>query len=217
MSIWDFIDEVKAETTGTAEISVSFEVIPDGSTVLAQVVSAKWKKAFEREEQYLEVQWEVLEPAALSGRKFFNKHWIKDEDSSQKDAEKRAKKLKNAFGLFANIDHNAGGKIVNYMIQKKDWPVEDNINIALANKPMLIHVKEWAMGDNKGNWISAVWAKGAKETAVGKGSAPKPAGGFGSAAADPWGSAGGFANGGGDILVQTAKIRLGVDDSDIPF
>lgn len=183
MSFWDLVNEVKAEATGSVEISTSFEPIPDGTTALAHVVAAKWKKAFEREDEFLEVQWEIVEPASLRGRKFFNKHWIKDEDSSQQDEEKRKKKLTNAFKMFANIDYNAGGKIVNYMSSKRDWPSEDNINVALIGKDMLIHIKEWETNENRGNWISAVWAKGAKEPQEGKGAAPKPA-----SKDDGWGS-----------------------------
>lgn len=183
MSFWDLVSEVKAETTGSVEISTSFEPIPDGTTALAHVVAAKWKKAFEREDEFLEVQWEVVEPASLRGRKFFNKHWVKDEDSSQQDEAKRKKKLANAFKLFANMDYNAGGKIVDFMARRHDWPSEDNINSALIGKDMLIHIKEWDMGGNRGNWISAVWAKGTKEAQEGKGAAPKPA-----ARDDGWGS-----------------------------
>lgn len=210
MSFWDLVSEVKSETTGAVEIAVSFDPIPDGTTALAQVVAAKWKKAFQREDEFLEIQWEVLEPASLRGRKFFAKHWIKDEDMSQLDAEKRKKKLKNAFTLFANIDFNAGGKIVSYMSSKQSWPSEDNINVALANKPMLIHVKEWEMAGNRGNWISAVWAKGAKEAVEGKGAAPKSSGGGSSYAAhDDWGSPA--------TPQDRMNANTALDDSDIPF
>lgn len=208
MSFWDLVSEVKSETTGAVEIAVSFDPIPDGTTALAQVVAAKWKKAFQREDEYLEIQWEVLEPASLRGRKFFAKHWIKDEDMSQLDAEKRKKKLKNAFTLFANIDFNAGGKIVSYMSSKQSWPSEDNINVALANKPMLIHVKEWEMAGNRGNWISAVWAKGAKETVEGKGAAPK--------ASAP--AKGGYDDNWGGARAQSQPMsQANAQDDDIPF
>lgn len=172
-SFWDLVNEIKAETTGSVEIAVGGEPIPDGTTALSVVVEAKWQTAFERSDEFLSVQWEVLEPESLRGRKTFVKHWVKDLDTSAKTTEDAERKLKNAMRVFAGMDFNAGGRIVKHLSEKQAWPTIEQINMALANKPMLVHFKEWEMNGNRGNWISAAWPKGEKEVKVGGGMKPR--------------------------------------------
>lgn len=211
MSFWDLVNEIKSETTGSVEIAVGGEPIPDGTTALAAVVEAKWQKGFEQDGEFLSIQWEVLEPESLRGRKTFVKHWIKDLDASAKTTEDAERKQKNAMRVFAGVDFNAGGRIVKFLSEKQAWPTIEQINMALAGKPMLVHFKEWEFNGSSGNWISAAWPKGEKEIKVGGGMKPRASSASvrqqaTSSSSDDWGRS-----------ASTSSRASNALDDDIPF
>lgn len=216
MSFWDLVSEVKAEGKTSAEINVGFGVVPDGSKVLAQAKSLKWAKFYESDSELLEVVWEVLEPEQLRGIKTQVKHKIKDLDPNVlKKGEKEADTARNnAFRLFAAMDANSGGRIVNYMNEKKDWPSEDKIAVALIDKPMIVGFKEWLQENgNRGNYIYHVAPKGSEALVVGDSSKVKAMKGSGTPAAVAT-SGGGW----GSPAQQATASRPNIDlDDDIPF
>lgn len=159
--IWGLSDGNNAADTGVDfEIAGggNFDVIPDGSKVLAVVENAEWKTDNE-ENEFLNLQWTVVKPEEVANRKIFQKLWITDDDPRAKDADKKRDKARR---MFAAIDANAGGKLA----KKGGKPDADGILLALANRPMVIRLAVWSMADRdnpgekiEGNWVSAVAPK----------------------------------------------------------
>jgi hypothetical protein len=104
------------------------------------------------ESTYINIRWQVLEPAAYKNRKVFQK--IKCFDADPKVADKAKK-------MLAAIDANAGGKLAT----SDKAPDDISLAKALLSKPMLIKVMIWEINDRKGNWVSMVSPR-AKTTAV---------------------------------------------------
>src|SRR5690606_38171870 len=107
-------------------------------------------------------------------RVVFQKLWVKDPEPNalKKGAEKADQKRDKALRMLAAIDANAGGKLA----RKGTEPSDDELMLALANKPMVITVKTWEMdtkdGKKEGNWVAAVSPK-TKELKLGKAAEPK--------------------------------------------
>ena len=168
-NFWDTNDGEKAttgansyETPGTDN-----EHIPDGSSVLARITSAKWDKDKDFNE-YISLEWTVAEPEAYANRKVWQKLWVTDFDPNAKDEAKAQKKQDNAKRMLAAIDANAGGKLA----KKASKPGDEDLALAITNRPMVIKLKIWEMGDAKGNWIAAVSPRTA-EVKVGAAAKPK--------------------------------------------
>jgi hypothetical protein len=176
--IWGLSDGGSAADTG-AEYEIpgggNFDVIPDGSKVLAMVEDAEWKDDGQGHE-FLNLKWSVVKPEAVQNRKVFQKLWIKETDPRERDADKAAKKRDRARRLFAAIDANAGGKLA----KKGGIPGSEDVLLALANKLMVIRLGVWSMDDNRnpgqkmeGNWVQAVAPKTA-EVGLTEAKAPAP-------------------------------------------
>lgn len=157
MSFWQLSD---GETAATGEKeyeqpSGNLEPIPDGSSVLALIDEAKWNETRDEHAEHISLRWSVMEPAEYANRKIFQKLWVTDDDPNTKDAAKMEKKRDKAKRMLAAIDANAGGKLA----RKAARPTDDDLALALTNKPMVIKCMVWEMGDNSGNWISMVAPK----------------------------------------------------------
>jgi len=156
---WTTSDGASAADTGGSFESGggSFEPIPDSTTCIAVVDGAGWKQDAHLNE-YIELRWSVVKPEAYENRKVFHKLWVKDADPKAKDG--KAKRDK-ALRMFAAIDTNAGGKLA----KAGREPDEDDMALALFNKPMGVKVKQWKIKDEDGgedrvgNWIAAVFPK----------------------------------------------------------
>ena len=192
MSFWDLSDGTSAAGQG-GEYEVAgpnLEPIPDGSTVLAMIDEAKWDGKPNKPERFISLRWTVLKPEAFANRKLFQKLWVDDMDPLAKDG---AKKRDKARRMLAAIDANAGGKLT--AVQRA--PVDDDLALALSNRPMTIRLGQWSIkaddgSDLTGNWVQAV---GAKNAELKVGSAPviaKPA-------------------------ASPVAARAQVDDDEIPF
>jgi len=179
MSFWSTsTGEDLAQSEAPKEYSAGggdFELIPDGSTVMAFVEEAKWAKGREDdgEPRYINIKWKVQEPEQVARRVVFQKLWVKDPEPNafKKGKEDADKKRDKALRMLSTIDANAGGKLA----KAGGEPTDDQLALALVNKPMILTVKVWEIGDNTGNWVAAVAPNGSKELAV-KGDA-KPKGG----------------------------------------
>jgi len=188
MSFWDLSDGESA-ATGEKEYeqeSGNLAPIPDGSSVLAIIDEAKWQETRDRDAEFISLRWSVMEPAEYANRKVFQKLWVTDDDPNAKDADKAAKKRDKAKKMLAAIDANCGGKLS----KKAGRPSDDDLALALTNRPMIIKCMVWEMKDsdgtmNSGNWIAMVAPKSkgvSVNTSVKKTSSPRvPDGSQGSA------------------------------------
>lgn len=160
MSFWD-LDDGESAATGDKEFQSptgGFKLIPDGSSVMALIDEAEWAQDQDNNE-YISLRWSVLDPEDYANVKIFHKLWVTDDDPRAKDEKAATKKRDNAKRMLAAIDANAGGKLS----RKAQRPSDDDLMLALANKPMVISVKVWEMegrdGPMSGNWICAVSPK----------------------------------------------------------
>lgn len=159
MSFWDLSDGESA-ATGEKEYEQAtgnLEPIPDGSSVLAIIDEAKWGETRDRDAEFISLRWSVTGPEEYINRKVFQKLWVTDDDPNTTDADKMAKKRDKAKRMLAAIDANCGGKLA----RKAARPTDDDLALALTNKPMVIKCMVWEMKStdgtmNSGNWIAAV-------------------------------------------------------------
>ena len=164
MSFWDLSDNSSAADTGT-EYEIpggNMEPIPDGSSVLAMVDQANWRKKDKDDPsspEYIELRWNIIEPAQYKNRKIFHKLWVTDLDPSAKDKQKATAKRDKARKMLAAIDANAGGKLT----RNPGIPTAEQLGVALIDKPMVITLMTWEVSDSRGtasgNWVSAVSPK----------------------------------------------------------
>jgi len=159
-NFWKLSDGTTPEQTNNFDAGGGdFEPIPDGTDVLAIIEEAGWRQAKDiSEPDSIQLRWSVLKPDAYKNRKVFQKIKAKDPETKVSDKAKR---------MLMAIDFNAGGKLA-----KLDHAPEDNdLMLALMNKPMVLKLRIWEMNDKSGNWVAAVSAhkKAATPTAT-----PKP-------------------------------------------
>lgn len=137
----------------------AMEPIPANTDALAMIDEAKWETNTNNGCRYISLRWTVIAPEDYKNRKVFQKLWVDDLDSSNKNPEAKRDK---ALMMLAAIDMNAGGKLS----ARDDYPSDEVMQVHLCNKPMMIKIQQWAMKNNetgetnKGNWISAVSPKG---------------------------------------------------------
>ena len=149
MSFWTTSDNQEIKATTTFESGGGNTVIPDNTTCLAMIDEAQLTSY--EENTYINIRWQVLEPAAYKGRKVFQKVKVFDADPKVSD---KAKKM------LAAIDANAGGKLA----ASNEAPSDLTMAKALLSKPMLIKVMVWEMNDRTGNWVSMVSPRGGSKT-----------------------------------------------------
>lgn len=205
MSFWDLSDNSNATQTGT-EYEIpggNMEPIPEGSSVLAAPDQVKWagtKPEYGPVANYIEVRWNIIAPEQYKGRKIFHKLWVTDLEPAtmQKGQDKAVAKRDKARRMLAAIDANAGGKLAT----NPGVPTNDQLGVALIDKPMVITLMEWEGRDGGagGNWVSAVAPRN-KPTEIKAAKARNPAqgGGYGSSIGGGYGggqSYGGQSSGG---------------------
>ena len=155
MSFWNTSTGESAAENAATEYDIGGSiVIPDDSTVLAIVESAGWRRDASFNE-YIELTWAVVKPDEVAKAKVWQKLWVKDPDPRAKDRDAADKKRDKALRMLATVDANAGGKLA----RAGREPSDDDLALALTNKPMAIKVKVWEMGGSSGNWIAAVMPK----------------------------------------------------------
>lgn len=156
----------EATTSFDAGTGNDFEPIPAGTKVLAMPEAAKWRTVKDSVEEYVEITWVILKPEAYQNRKIFHKLWVRDLDPNAKDTDKAKAKKDKHLKLLAAIDANAGGRLA----KLNAAPSDDNLSVALLNKPMVIGLGTWDDAETKkpkGNWVMSVAPKGSEiSTAV---------------------------------------------------
>jgi len=174
MSFWNTSDgELATQTGGNYEAPTgNSEPIPDNSSVKAVISSAQWKSPRDNDSvEYVELEWQVVEPAEYVNRKIWQKLFVDDFDPKVADPVKAQRKTDNHKRMLAAIDANAGGKLA----KKGVRPTDSDLALALMQRPMIIKVKTWETGDAKGNWICAVNSAKSGTVSVGQAAAPKKA------------------------------------------
>lgn len=154
MSNWWELEDDEEVTGSYSSGGGDFDPIPNNTRALAEVNSVMW--AERGGERYVNIQWEVVKPAAYANRRVFQKIYVvngKPGAKNPKDAQKKAR------DMWRNIDHNAGGKLVRLGRE----PNDDDMTLALQGKQMIIDIMLWEIDGNKGNWVGAVHPKGSKE------------------------------------------------------
>lgn len=117
-----------------------FTLFPDGTSLKAAIDEAKWSKD-EKGRERLNLRWAVLEPDEYAKRKVFQTLWIKDLDPNElaRGEDKAIAKRDRQRMMFAAIDANAGGKIVELIgddVEIKD----EHLMTHLTNKAMVIRI-----------------------------------------------------------------------------
>lgn len=142
MSIFKLSTGQQAASSSEAELGGNSEPIPEGTKLRAVITESKWDKIKDSTERYINNRWDVVD-GEFKKRVVFQKVRVHIED------EKKADKHRT---ILAAIDHNCGGGL-----QKlTDEPTDMDLTKCLTNKPMVIRVGVWEMGDGKGNWVQAV-------------------------------------------------------------
>jgi len=138
MSFWNLSDNSTIQATGTFEMGGGdFELIKEGTECLALIEEATIKDGFNNGPQEIKVRWDILKPEELKGRKVFQTLRVYDADISKADKAKR---------MLANIDLNAGGKLM----VSGQAPSQENLLGCLGMKPMIIKVGEYHIKNNDG-------------------------------------------------------------------
>lgn len=159
MGFWNLSDGKAVESKSEFELGGGFEVIPDGSRVLAAVEECKddqWEG-----ERFFNLKWRILE-GDYKNRIIFQKLKVFSSKEKQRD---------NAITMLAAIDANAGGKL---MASGKE-PTDFAIASALANRPMILLLRVWESEDKQktGNYVAGVFSRQqTKATPAHKQSAP---------------------------------------------
>lgn len=145
MGFWNLSDGKAVESKSEFELGGGFEVIPDGSRVLAAVEECKddqWEG-----ERFFNLKWRILE-GEYKNRIIFQKLKVFSSKEKQRD---------NAITMLAAIDANAGGKL---MASGKE-PTDFAIASALANRPMILLLRVWESEDKQktGNYVAGVFSR----------------------------------------------------------
>jgi hypothetical protein len=161
MSIWKTSDQKEIAPSNTYELGGGNLVpIPEGTSVLAAPVEAKWKE-YEAED-YISIQWQVLAPIEFKNRRVFQKIKVNESDPSKAD---RAKKM------LVAIDANAGGHLIAAAVEPNDSTLTQH----LVGKPMVLKLGVWEINDKSGNWVQAVSPKAGTAPPATAAPAPAPA------------------------------------------
>lgn len=176
MDFWGLSDGESAVTnaaTYEAPSNNNFDPLPEGSLVLAMLDSVKWKTDEDGSNERISARWSIVEPVEYKNRKVSQPLWVTD-DNPNKTGAKIAQKRDKDKRMLAAIDANCGGKLA----KTPRKPTDDDLALALTNKPVMIELR--VMDSNTGpfNWVSNVYSKTAKAVnipAVSAATAPKPA------------------------------------------
>ena len=133
-------EEIQAENEFDAG-GGNMEPIPSGTKLKAMIENAEWSEW--EGERYINIRWSALEPQTYNNRKIFQKVKVHNTDSKKADKAKR---------MLAAIDANAGGNLV----QLGREPTDEDLQVNLLNKIMLIQVQVWEMNGSSGNWVNKV-------------------------------------------------------------
>lgn len=198
MSFWDLGDGTSADEKATGEYvgAGGDSTLPNNTNVEAYVEKAETKWNKERTIKRVNIQWRVTKPLAYEGRVQFQSLYVYDLPPND-DPEKAKKRQREDKIKLANIDKNAGGKLVAALMKSGSEPSDDDLML-ITEKPMVIKVMRLVPKDGSDpmNWIKDIFPKG-HDISDGK--------------SEPVAK-----SGGGSAKAQDQR-RSVVDDDEIPF
>lgn len=163
-------ENAASNATGTFSAGGSdFAPIPKDTRVLAMCEEAKISEF--QGERYINLKWDIAQPAEHKGRKIFQKVYaldLKQELVRTKGMTKAEDYRDSALRMLAAIDANAGGKLA----ASGQEPTDQSLSQSLTAKPMVLMLDVWDMNGKTGNWIREVSKHAPKPGAA---PAPKPA------------------------------------------
>jgi hypothetical protein len=148
MSFFTTSDNKEIDTTSGAFDGGggSFEIIPEGTQVLALASEAAWYTPGPDQDNspvpLISIKWEIVGDD-YNGRIIFQKVRVQEDDSKKRD---------KALRMLAAIDSNCGGGIAKLGAKPTDMDLSNN----LLNKPMLLKLGKWDLNGKQGNWVIAV-------------------------------------------------------------
>ena len=146
MSIDSFWGDTAGDATGEFDGGGGgFELIPEGTSVLAAIVDIGWTEFQGRE--YINAKWAVLRPDCYKNRRIFQKIQVLEADE---------KKSLRAKRMLAAIDKNASN---GQLLAAGGRPTDANMMRHLLNKPMILKLGVWHGDEKSGNWVMAVAPK----------------------------------------------------------
>ena len=152
MSFWDLGGGKSATDDATGEYVAPSGggLIPDDTNVLAIVEKAAWKANREGTTRRINLQWRVQAPKPYANRVLFQSLWVDDLPPGD-NPEKNMAKQKDHKRKLANIDANAGGKLVAALAKvKANRPPTDDELLLITGKPMVIKVMVMKTTDQHG-------------------------------------------------------------------
>jgi len=144
-----FFGNIQAPVDGNFDMSV--QVIPAKTQLKCIIEESKWDtytpeptntEPYPVMQTFVKNTWSVLD-GDYQGRKVFQKLHVQDENQG---------KAQRSLQMLAAIDANAGGKIM----AAGTMPDDMMLSVSLSNVPMVITVDVWEIGNNSGNYITAV-------------------------------------------------------------
>ena len=149
------------------------EPLPDNTEVLACIEKIEWDN-FEGED-FINIQWEVLQPAEYKGRKLFQGLKVFNQETKKSDKARR---------MLGALDAMHGGKISKlpnggeHVINGDTVPSDAQLAGALVNKLTVLKIGYYDMtdrGGKTGNWVKAVAERKPNNGSAGAaGVAPEP-------------------------------------------
>lgn len=137
-------ENAAANATGSFEMGGGdFAPIPKDTRVLAICEEAKISE--HQGERYVNMKWDIAQPAQFKGRKIFQKIKCWETDTTKRD---------KAIRMLAAIDANAGGKLA----ASGQEPTDMLLQTSLTAKPMVLKLGVWELEDKSksGNWVQSV-------------------------------------------------------------
>lgn len=151
MSFWDLGDGISAkDTVNTDYQETGFKMVPDKSNCLAEIVEAKWQKAYQRDEQFIQIMWQIEKPSEYSGIKVQQRLWVTDLDPNAKDREDAMKKQRTARTKLARIDAFGKSRLMN---SGKNEFTDDDLALALVGIRGVVFVMQGETNGNQWNRV----------------------------------------------------------------
>lgn len=130
------------------------EPLPENTEVLACVEKIGWDE-YEGNE-FISIQWEILQPAEYKGRKLFQSLKVFDQETKKSDKSRR---------MLGALDSMHGGKLGKLpnggerVVNGDTVPSDGQLATALVNKLTVLKIGYYDMrekGGKEGNWVKAV-------------------------------------------------------------
>ena len=109
----DYWGDAPTESTGEYVQVTAYELIPEGTRVLAHIDTVKWDSFPGKSHQHINFKWVIDEPDDYYDMKFFQTIQVNgnDPDGQYYKPTTQDKIIESAMSMLFAIDRNAGGEI----------------------------------------------------------------------------------------------------------